>query len=456
MNPEKFLMLKVLEGDAKSRDAAFKQLSDRGIDISYFMTSPDYWSFVVKHKKQYKSFPSRKTFEKQFGVKEQIDVPEPLAFYMDEIAQHKRYRIVASAMDKADEFFAADKIDDGIAYLRSEVKKVDSTFVTKDMNIAKTVEQRIERYQYRIDNPGVDGIPSGLPRLDQATYGWHGGEFNIIQAYLGSYKTWTLLHMAKAAMEAGYRPLIATVEMGQFQVARRLDSILAKTAFEKIRSGQFQDDKEIEAFKQRMDLIKGMPECIIIGGVSFGELFLQAKIEEYEPDIVFIDGIYLMVDDDPNSRKAQWEQLNHISRGLKITAENYQVPVIATTQAWKKSAKPGSKGDESVDDIAYSGGMAQNADNIVSLGRIYDYIAEAYTNRIWVKLTKLREGEPIKFQATLDFNSMTLRESIGVSDERSASAYELSGDEDESLTEGKDYNVGIDKAVIDEDEEIPF
>ena len=127
-----------------------------------------------------------------------------------------------------------------------------------------------------------------------------------------------------------------------------------------------------------------MPECIIIGGVSFGELFLQAKIEEYEPDIVFIDGIYLMVDDDLNSRKAQWEQLNHISRGLKITAENYQVPVIATTQAWKKSAKPGSKGDESVDDIAYSGGMAQNADNIVSLGRIYDYIAEAYTNRVWV------------------------------------------------------------------------
>ena len=277
------------------------------------------------------------------------------------------------------------------------------------------------------------------------------GTHNFVVNNTIVHNTWTLLHMAKAAMEAGYRPLIATVEMGQFQVARRLDSILSKTEFEKIRSGRFADQKDIDDFKARMDQIKGMTECIVIGGVSFGELYLQSKIEEHEPDIVLVDGLYLMVDDDPFRRKAQWEQLNSISRGLKIMAENYQVPIIATTQAWKKSAKPGSKGDESTDDIAYSGGMAQNADNVVSLGRIYDPVAEAYTNRIWVKLTKLREGEPVKFQAQLDFNVMNMKEVIGINDARTGD-YKLEGIE---LLEGVDYNVGKSQSIEDDDE-IPF
>ena len=451
MHPEKELVLKLLDGGVKERESSFRELNERGIDMSYFMQFPDYWSFIIGHKKQYKSLPTRKTFEKHFGINEHIEVNEPMRFYMDKIAVHKRYRIVAAAMDTADKQFENGDIDAGIAFLRSEIKKIDSTFVSKDMSITGSVDERVKRYEYRMNNPGVDGIPSGMARLDEATYGWHKGEFNLIQAYLGSYKTWSLLYMAHAAMVAGYKPLIATVEMGQYQIARRLDSILSKTEFEKIRSGRFADQKDIDDFKARMDQIKGMTECIVIGGVSFGELYLQSKIEEHEPDIVLVDGLYLMVDDDPFRRKAQWEQLNSISRGLKIMAENYQVPIIATTQAWKKSAKPGSKGDESTDDIAYSGGMAQNADNVVSLGRIYDPVAEAYTNRIWVKLTKLREGEPVKFQAQLDFNVMNMKEVIGINDARTGD-YKLEGIE---LLEGVDYNVGKSQSIEDDDE-IPF
>jgi len=328
------------------------------------------------------------------------------------------------------------------------------------MNLRTTIDERIDRYEYRIKNPGIDGIPSGLARLDEATYGWHGGEFYIIQALLGNYKTWTMLYMARAALNAEYKVMIATVEMSQFQIARRLDSILSVTAFEKLRSGKFKDDKDILAFKNRMQTIKNLPDCILVGGVSFGELFLQSKIGEHEPDIVFIDGIYLMVDDNLSRNKAQWEQLNSISRGLKVLAENYNIPIVATTQAWKKSSKPGSKGDESVEDIAYSGGMAQNADNVVSLGRIYDPVAESFTNRVWVKLTKVREGEPVKFQAVIDFDNMTLREVLGVSDDRSNMPYELSdeyGNNDNGLVEGVHYNVGVNKNdVVDDDDEIPF
>jgi len=459
MNPEKFLMLKILDGDTDEREVAFKEVANNGVDISYFFVNPEFWDYIIKHKKKYKVLPSRSTFEHKFGINGSIKVDEPLKYYIDEIKKYKRYRIAAAAMDKADEFFAKGDYDTGIVHLRNELKKIETTISVTDMNLRTTIDERIDRYEYRIKNPGIDGIPSGLARLDEATYGWHGGEFNIIQAFLGNYKTWTMLYMARAALNAGYKVMIATVEMSQFQIARRLDSILSVTAFEKLRSGKFKDDKDILAFKNRMQAIKNLPDCILIGGVSFGELFLQSKIEEHEPDIVFIDGIYLMVDDNLNRNKAQWEQLNSISRGLKVLAENYNIPIVATTQAWKKSSKPGSKGDESVEDIAYSGGMAQNADNVVSLGRIYDPVAESFTNRVWVKLTKVREGEPVKFQAVIDFDNMTLREALGVSDDRSNMPYELSdeyGNNDNGLVEGVHYNVGVNKDEVVDDDEIPF
>lgn len=279
------------------------------------------------------------------------------------------------------------------------------------------------------------------------------GTHNFIVDDVLVHNTWTLLYFVKAALDAGKKVLIATVEMGKYQIARRLDSILTGTEFEKIRTGQFKDKKDVAEFKKRMDAVKKVNECVVIGGISFGELFLQTKIEEYQPDIVFIDGIYLVQDD--AQKKAQWEALQSISAGFKKIADAYNVPIFATTQAWPKSKKPGSKGDETVSDIAFSGAMAQNADIVIHVGRIYDPILEAFTNRMWVKLTKLREGEPVKFKSEIDFTDMKLRETLGIADNRSdLKASDVSPED--GLIEGKDFNVGISGKELDESEQVPF
>lgn len=433
MNYEKLVILKTLDEHDAGRDEAFKTVLDSGVDHTFFLDHPKYWTFINSHRKKYGKFPSLDTFAKHFKLKSVPEIKEPIEFYIDGLVKNKRRHLMLSVFSEAEDLFDQDHIDAGIVKVKSALKKIDSTFKGADLSIPGSVDERVANYEYRLNNPGVDGIPSGLTKLDEATFGWHPGELIVLHAYLGSYKSWTLLYMVYAAMQAGFKPMIATVEMGQLQIARRLDSILTSTEFDKLRAGSFQDKKDFAAFKNRMDAIKSMPECTIIGGVSFGELFLRAKLDEHTPDILFIDGIYLMQDDE-GGKKAQWEQLNSISRNLKLIAEDYGIPVFATTQAWKPGRKQGSQGDESVDNVAFSGGMMQNADVGLSIGRIYDPVIEEFTNKLWIKLTKLREGEPVKFQAEIDFSAMQLKELQGIADLRTRGDAD-SSDKDDDVTE---------------------
>jgi hypothetical protein len=156
---------------------------------------------------------------------------------------------------------------------------------------------------------------------------------------------------------------------------------------------------------EKLKKMKG--DAIVIGGVAFGASFLRSKIEEHQPHIVYVDGLYLMYDEE--GAQQHWLQMMNISRELKTIGDDYKLPVIATTQM-DNSQKRGSKGDEHVSDIMYAQALSQNADNIVSLGRIWDDVMEDFTNRLWVKLVKLREGEPVKFQVEFDFNKMEMIE----------------------------------------------
>lgn len=432
MNYGKLLMLKALDGDEDDRSEKFIKILKRGIDKSYFNLNPDYWDFVVEHSKKYGAYPSADTFKKQFGI-EEIQVHEPVEFYIDELCKYKRFRIMGNAMDKADKLFEVGKIDEGISEIRRSFSHIDDTFMSDDLSIRDSVQERLNLYEKRFKNPGVDGVPSGLPILDKATYGWHPGEFTVVMAMLGGYKTWMLLFLAKAAIMAGFKPLVATVEMGKLQIARRLDAILTGVPFETLRSGSFGTNQDFDDFKAKMDKISHMVEdAVITGGSSFGEMFLQAKIEEHKPDILFVDGLYLMSDDE--RKKADWEALKSISKNIKNIAEINQIPIVATTQMDVKKAEK-KAGKEMISFMNYSMGIAQAADNVISSGRIWDAVREEYLNEMIIKTLKLREGEPIRFKVRIDLGTMVLRDSMEIADNRSSTFSDIPVTQDSLIEE---------------------
>jgi replicative DNA helicase len=95
---------------------------------------------------------------------------------------------------------------------------------------------------------------------------------------------------------------------------------------------------------------------------------LAGKVQEYQPDVLFVDGVYLM-DDEEGEAKGSPQALTNITRSLKRLAQRFDIPVVATTQVL--SWKLGNKKTRAVtaDAIGYTSSFAQDADLILGVER---------------------------------------------------------------------------------------
>ena len=90
-----------------------------------------------------------------------------------------------------------------------------------------------------------------------------------------------------------------------------------------------------------------------------GVMALEQRIKEVNPDIVFIDGVYLM-EDDQNARD-DWLRVAHITRDLKKLAKRVNKPIVINTQLDEK--KSNTKAAPNLSDIKYSQAIAQHISN---------------------------------------------------------------------------------------------
>ena len=104
---------------------------------------------------------------------------------------------------------------------------------------------------------------------------------------------------------------------------------------------------------------------------------MASKIQNYKPDIVYVDGTYLMIDED--GAEAYNQQMTNITRALKRLAQKANVPVVATTQVlnWKMR-----KGQVTADAIGYSSSFHQDADVIFGLQREDESVDDTRTLKV--------------------------------------------------------------------------
>jgi archaellum biogenesis ATPase FlaH len=103
---------------------------------------------------------------------------------------------------------------------------------------------------------------------------------------------------------------------------------------------------------------------------------VQGLIHTYQPDIVLIDGIYLMAD---KSTASTWEKLTDVSRSLKAMADGAGVPIIGLTQASRQAVDRRIE----IGHIAYSDALAQDADLVLTINKEddRDLFVECIKNR---------------------------------------------------------------------------
>ena len=95
---------------------------------------------------------------------------------------------------------------------------------------------------------------------------------------------------------------------------------------------------------------------------------IAGKIQEMKPDMVVVDGMYLM-DDQNGEPKGSPQALTNVSRGMKRLCQRFDIPIIGTTQAlgWKLNNKRTRA--ITADAIGYSSAMGQDADLVLGVER---------------------------------------------------------------------------------------
>lgn len=221
--------------------------------------------------------------------------------------------------------------------------------------------------RYALQEQGVDLSVCSWPwpPLQEATGGIDSQDYIVIYGRPKSMKTWLLVATLVWAFEQGKRILIYTKEMTADNIFKRIAAVMAKVRYHELRMARLSPEEKaaMDAVWRMIYMMRATQPLICLSGQDTGEKgdtvpWLRSKIEQYKPDMVFIDGMYLMSDARGNPRQKDHERVQHISRDLRQMNLETKLPLVCTLQANRDAAK---NKEANLEDIAFSDAIGQDA-----------------------------------------------------------------------------------------------
>lgn len=190
----------------------------------------------------------------------------------------------------------------------------------------------------------------------------------VTQGYIVTHNSQLALKVAEHVHAQGLVPMFQSYEMSNLEQQQRFDALKAGISHSRLRRGALSHGEEhryramLAEFEQAPDFY--LTDTTVGTTVSS----LAAKINQFNPDIVFVDGVYLMIDEHTGESGTP-QALTSITRGLKRLAQRLDKPVVITTQAllWKMRGNRLSEGS-----IGYSSSVLQDSDVILGLEKVED------------------------------------------------------------------------------------
>lgn len=303
------------------------------------------WDWIEQFWEKYGKVPGRDAFRMQFPTYELKKVPEPLEFYVDKVRQaHHRFEtldMLAEATDLATE----EKISESNALLADRLLVVaEETTVTDDEDFTQTWGERMALYAEIADHEGeLVGIPTGFKTFDEITGGFQPEQFIVLIGPQKSGKSSIMLRSALAANDAGYKVLFIGYEMTNREQGARWDGLRSGINYTHMLHGKM-TPREVTMLEQSGRKYEQNPAVHFVHDFSARTLAaMTAKFHQYRPDIVFVDGVYMMDSEIEGVESMDTRSLTKISRGLKRAAQTFKIPVVVSTQAldWKFNPKKG-------------------------------------------------------------------------------------------------------------------
>lgn len=368
----------------------------------------DIWQWVIEYNRTHGTTPSERVFMQQYGGITLYDAKdEPFSQLLDEIFDGYKKRCLFDSLTPGIAALNDNDVSKALEILSSGLQKasVESSRL-RDVDIIQNWENRLARYEEMRATPNaLRGIPTGFYGLDRITNGLRPQQFIVFAGEPKRGKSLFALIIANSAHIYGKRPLFVSFEMSIEEQEARYDALISKVPYGRILAGDLTqaDMKKITLALSRRKHMQ--PFVFSEDTASLTTVTaLAGKIQEYRPDLLVVDGVYLM-DDEEGEPKGSPQALTNITRSLKRLAQRFDIPVVATTQvlSWKLNNKKTRA--VTADAIGYTSSFAQDADLILGVERNPDI-----DNQAIIRVVLARSSPTGEVHIKWDWSTMEFEE----------------------------------------------
>lgn len=360
--------VEVISAVCKNKD--IHVLYENNVD-SMLKSCADVWDFVKEYYNETKQIPDKDLLATRFRDFEPVD-SGPTIYHVNRLKETFLDDSLRSAVKKAAQLLQDNQSSNALSSLNSDISSISRlTAKVRDIDVTDVEDAlaHFEKTRQAAKNGDV-GIKTGIAAFDICLpMGISKGQLGILLAYPAIGKSWMAMYLAVKAWENGRVPMILSLEMTEQEVRNRIYTIAGdgKFSHRAISAGRI-DESEFKDWAEKN--VSGKQPFKIIsndGGSEVTPNVIRAKIDQYKPDIVFIDYLQLM-QDNAGTGQNETVKIKNLSRELKLLAISEQVPIVAIA-----SATPDDASDlESVPQlgqVAWSRQIAYDADWVLAMGR---------------------------------------------------------------------------------------
>jgi len=251
------------------------------------------------------------------------------------------------------------------------------------LGVTDVIDKAMDHYDNAASG-NIYGVPWPWDCLTQDTLGKRPGDFVVFYARMKQMKTWVMLYCAiYDYLTNNSRVLIWSREMSKDKMSLRIASLLAKVDYQLLKRGMLppkvqqrawtiykQLKEEDYAYRDELTLKRearlGKRHLLLLCGRDAPRDLpeLQGVIQEYHPDVVYLDSFYHLRTGREKESTQRWQRVAELAEDIKGMAEDEEIPIIAVHQANRLGEKTHG---QTMADMSDSDVIAREADLVVRI-----------------------------------------------------------------------------------------
>lgn len=231
--------------------------------------------------------------------------------------------------------------------------------------ISDIVSSTMIALEKRYNTKDIGKKKYGYDWLDKMTGGAHDTDLTFIAARPSVGKTTLAINIARNMAFKGNNAAIFSLEMSKEQLVEKMIAMESNVDSQKIRRGKDLDETDWQCIWESVGWLGSLPVEIYDNIFTIQEIRSECRSlkNNNKLDIVFIDYLQLM----HSSKKSgtRREEIESITRSLKMMAKELNVPVVVLSQLTRANEQDNRR--PKLIDLRESGSIEQDADNVIFL-----------------------------------------------------------------------------------------